>query len=233
MKRIVLKISGEMLGNDDSIFFQKNIDLIIENIRYAHSHGLEIIIVVGGGNLIRGRAIQDQRIRKITSDYMGMISTIINSLALRDIIHSLGIGVKVFSSYNNVSCINYEVCAAEDALLEKNIVIIAGGTGRPHSTTDTAAVLAATELCADAVIKTTKVDGVYDSDPVVNHNAKFIPFITYTEALTQNLQIMDLQAFGLAQEKQTKIIICKLENDEKSLFNIINNQQKCSIVYNS
>ena len=230
MKRIVLKLSGEMLGDSEYNFSKQNLNSIISNIIYAYKNSLEVIIVCGGGNIIRGKDMNIPGINQVTSHQMGMIATIINALALRDLLKNHNHKVEVFSAYETDACLKYEVHRASEALKDGVIVIIAGGTGRAHATTDTAAVLAAVELEADIVVKATKVPGVYDKDPLHHQDVTFSPTITYQDALIKGLNFIDWQALGLAKEKNMKIIVGKLEKKEDSLLNLIKGDIPRSII---
>ena len=213
-----------------SILKEKSIDFIIENIVTAYNRGIEIILIPGGGNIIRGIDVKIAGIKPTTAHYMGMLATVVNSLALRDILISRGCDVEVFSAFSNHTCSPYDTHKAHLALKVKKLVIIAGGTGRAHATTDTASVLAAVELKADAIVKGTKVDGVYSSDPNKNPDARYLSFVTYDEALIKQISVMDLQAFALAKENCIKIIVGRFEASPDSFLNMITGEQKRSLV---
>ncbi|MGB9620811.1 MAG: UMP kinase [Brevinematia bacterium] len=211
-KRVVLKISGEILGGREGIGIDmKTVDYIVEEVVKAHELGAELGIVVGGGNFIRGSKVATKGLERVNSDRLGMISTILNSITLSDTLISRNIDSVVLSAIPVEGIAEkYSVEKAIEYLNKKYIVIFAGGTGNPFFSTDTSAVLRAAEIEADVVLKATKVDGIFDKDPMKYPNAKKFEEITSNEVLTKNLKVMDLTAFSLSCESKIPIIVFNL-----------------------
>ncbi len=208
-KRVLIKLSGEIFGGekkfglDPQVFFNIS-DEIIE----SYNIGAEIAVVVGGGNIIRGITAERTGIDRATADYMGMLATIINALFLQEVIEKKGYPCRVMSAINTPSlCEPYIRRRAIRHLEKGRIVIFAGGTGNPYFSTDTAATLRASEIKADAILKATKVDGVYDSDPLTNKEAVKFDELTYSEFLRLNLKIMDATSVTLCMERKIPIIV--------------------------
>lgn len=209
-KRVVLKLSGEALrepGSRDNISPQI-VAAIAQEIAEVKKMGVELAIVIGGGNIWRGLAASHRGMNRTTADYMGMLATVINGLALLSAIEDLGVPVRVQTAIemNNV---------AEPFILRRatrhlelgRVVIFVAGTGNPFFSTDTTAALRANEISAQIILKATKVDGVYDSDPMKNPNAKRYRHVTYAQALGERLQVMDSTAFSLCMDNHMPIII--------------------------
>ncbi|MCX8028924.1 MAG: UMP kinase [Brevinematales bacterium] len=211
-KRIILKISGEVLGGDKGFGIDMDVVSFITNeVVKAYELGTEIGIVVGGGNFIRGSKIAPKGIERVNSDRLGMISTILNSITLSDSFTSKGVNSVVLSAIPIESIAEkYSVEKALEYLSKKYITLLAGGTGNPFFSTDTSAVLRAAELQADVVLKATKVDGIYDKDPMKYKDAKRFEEITGNEVLAMNLKVMDLTAFSLSCESQIPIVVFNL-----------------------
>ncbi|MFW6147527.1 MAG: UMP kinase [Thermodesulfobacteriota bacterium] len=211
-KRILLKLSGEsLLGKKTAGIDPPALVSIAADIKSAHQRGVQIAIVIGGGNIFRGLQSPAFNIQRVTADYMGMTATVINALALMDALKSLGFSPMVMSALqvgNVVEPLNRQ--RAIDHLEGNGLVIFAGGTGNPYVTTDTAATLRAIEIDAQAILKATKVDGVYDCDPVKDRDAKFFQRITYEQILQKKLKAMDLTAISLAMEHDLPIIVFNL-----------------------
>ena len=202
-KRIVLKLSGETLApeNKSGSFDAARVDRAAQAIIALNDMGVQVGVVIGGGNIWRGRFSEDMN--PVNADQMGMLATIINALAVQDAIVRQGRKATVLTAQEMTRFARlYTRDTAISLLEEGHIVLMAGGSGNPFFTTDTAAALRAAELNADAVFKGTTVDGVYDSDPRKNPNAKMIPEITYKEAIAQGLKVMDLTAFTLCMEQK-------------------------------
>ena len=208
-KRILLKVSGEsLLGNKKSGIDPQTLKNIAFDIHSAHQLGLQMGIVIGGGNIFRGIQSFEYSIERVTSDYMGMLATVINALALNEALNLTGSSsivmtaleiTKVAEFYTRERALKY--------LGEGKIVIFAGGTGNPYFTTDTAATLRAMEINAQAILKATQVDGVYSHDPSKDPNAKLFSTINYEEILKNKLRVIDLTAVSMAMEKQVPIIV--------------------------
>lgn len=216
-KRVVLKLSGEALreeGSQDNIS-PEIVEAIAEQIKNAQQTGLEIALVVGGGNFWRGISASNRGMERATADYMGMLATVMNALALQSMLEALGVPTRVQSAIEmkNVA----ETFIRREAIrhLELGrIVIFAAGTGNPFFSTDTTAALRANEIGADAILKATKVDGIYDKDPNVHSDAKRYDKISFTEALTQGLQVMDSTAFSLCRDNNKPVIIFDMTEPE-------------------
>mgnify|MGYP000549887679 CR=1 FL=1 len=230
-KRILLKLSGEFLAgeNNNPISFKK-LKEYAEEIKKIYDKGIEIAIVMGGGNIIRGEKAESYD--RITADRMGMLATIINSIALGSIFKSLKIKAKVYSAIKAQNFIEeYNSLDVIKELENKTICILAGGTGNPFFTTDTAAALRTVELKAEIFLKGTKVDGIFDSDPKVNTSAKFFKKITYDEAIKRNLKVMDLTAFSFCKTYKIPIIVFNM-NKKNALLDIIEGKEIGTFVCN-
>ena len=209
-RRIVLKLSGEALrepGSKDNISPQIVNQMALE-IKEVQSLGVQVAVVIGGGNIWRGLAASHRGMNRTTADYMGMLATVINGMALMSGLEDIGLTTRVQTAIemNNVA----EPFILRRALhhLEKgHVVIFVAGTGNPFFSTDTTAALRANEIGADAILKATKVDGVYDADPKTNPGAKKYDLITYTEALQRRLQVMDSTAFSLCMDNKMPIVV--------------------------
>jgi len=208
-KRIMLKLSGEVLmGNHEAGLDRKMISTICDQIAGVRKLGVEIAIVVGGGNIFRGLQAAADGMDRVTADYMGMMATVINSLAIQDHLERMGHYTRAMSAIQiNEVCEPFIRRRAVRHMEKGRIVIFAGGTGNPYFTTDTAAALRAVEIGAEVLLKGTKVDGGYDSDPVKNPNAKLYEHITHTDMLQQQLRVMDATAASLCRENKIPIIV--------------------------
>lgn len=216
--RILLKISGEALGNDvgDGISTDQALD-IARRVREVRELGIDVAIVIGAGNLWRGREGLVKGMDRATADYMGMLATVMNALALMDALESLGVITRVQSAIEMRAVAEPYIRRRAIRHLEKGrVVIFGGGTGNPYFSTDTAAALRAMEINADVLIKATKVDGVYDCDPHQNKNAKKFDRLTYLEMLNKKLEVMDNTAISLCMENKLPILVLNLW-DEKAL----------------
>jgi uridylate kinase len=211
-KRILLKVSGEALkGTDQSGINSQALEAIVRQIKEVRALGVEIGLVVGGGNIFRGLNASERGMDRITADHMGMLATLMNSLALLDTLERMGIPARVMSAISIDEVAEPYVQRRAVRLLEKgNVVIIAAGTGNPFFTTDTAASLRAIELKADAMIKATKVDGVYSADPVKDPKAEFYPRLDYMELLTKELKVMDATAVSLLKENSIPVLVLNM-----------------------
>lgn len=209
-KRVLLKISGEQLAGKFEIGIDPEIaDYLADELKKAASGGCEIVLVVGGGNMVRGAEMAGNGIKRVTADQMGMLSGLINSMAMTDIFEAHHIPTRCLSNiFASQVAESYSFRLAEKHLQKGRIVIIAGGLGRPYFTHDTAAVNLALELDCDIVLKATKVDGVYDDDPATNPNATKLDSLTYQQAVEDGaIKIMDKAALGLAMEQDMPLII--------------------------
>ena len=209
-RRAVLKISGEPLGGAEGCLSASGVDSIADRIAGAARSGAQLGVVVGGGNIVRGGRT-GLAVSRVIADQMGMLATVINALALADAVHARGIKTRVMSAFpaGNVAEV-YSVKKCAEALLQGTVVFLAGGTGNPFFSTDTAAALRAAELNADVVLKATKVDGVYSEDPVKNPRARKFAHLTYREAIDRQLGVMDMTAFSVCMENGIPIIVFNL-----------------------
>lgn len=208
-KRILLKLSGEALMGEQSYGIDINrVQQYAEEIRDIHEKGLEIAIVIGGGNIYRGLSAEKAGMDRVQADYMGMLATVINSMALQDALEKIGLKTRLLTAIKMEQICEPFIRRRAVRHLEKGrIVIFGAGTGNPYFTTDTAASLRAIEINADAVLKGTRVDGVYTSDPEKNSDAKRYERISFTEVYEKGLNVMDMTAFTLCQENNLPIII--------------------------
>ncbi|MBS0618118.1 MAG: UMP kinase [Spirochaetes bacterium] len=206
-RRVVLKLSGELLAGEDKQGINvKIIRSLAEEIRDIHRDGVELAIVIGGGNIFRGVKAASDGMDRAIGDYMGMMATVINGLALQDFLEKEGLVTRLQTAIEIKSVAEpYIRRKAIRHLEKKRIVILAGGTGNPYFTTDTTAALRAIELDADVIFKATMVDGVYDSDPRKNSSAKRYRYLTFHDALVQQLKVMDSTAFSLCLDNKMRI----------------------------
>ncbi|MDX8335670.1 MULTISPECIES: UMP kinase [Cetobacterium] len=207
--RILLKLSGEaLMGDQEFGISSETITSYARQIKEIADLGVEIGIVIGGGNIFRGLSGTEQGIDRVTGDHMGMLATVINSLALQNAIESLGVPTRVQTAIEIPKVAEPFIKRKAQRHLEKGrVVIFGGGTGNPYFTTDTAAALRAIEINADVVIKATKVDGIYDKDPVKFTDAKKYTEVTYTEVLNKDLKVMDATAISLCRENKLPIVV--------------------------
>jgi uridylate kinase len=211
-KRVLLKLSGEALAGDKSFGISTTvIDRIANEVKVVHDLGVEIALVIGGGNIFRGIAGTAQGMDRAASDYMGMLATVINSLALQDCLEKLNIFTRVMSAIEmNQLCETYIRRRAIRHLEKKRVVIFAAGTGNPYFTTDTAASLRAMEVGADIIMKATRVDGVYSDDPEINKEATLFKSLTYIDVLQKNLKVMDSTSISLCMDHNLPILVFNL-----------------------
>src|SRR5215469_14972451 len=210
--RILLKLSGEALGGESGVGISSEaVQNMAEQISEVRELGVQVVVVVGGGNIFRGLSGSKRGVERATGDYMGMLATIINSLALQDALEKLGAPTRVQSAIAMSQVAEPFIRRRAVRHLEKNrIVIFGGGTGNPYFSTDTAAALRANEIGAEVILKATKVDGIYDSDPKKNPGAKRFEQISYIDALQKQLKVMDSTAFSLCMDNKMPIIVFDL-----------------------
>ena len=232
-KRILLKLSGEALMGDDSFGVNPDtVNKIVDEIKQAKLLGIEIAVVIGGGNIFRGAALGTAGMDRATADYMGMLATVMNALALQDAMKHAGLVSRVQSAINIDQVVEpYIRGKAIQYLEDKKIVIFAAGTGNPFFTTDTAAALRAMEISADIMIKATKVDGIYSSDPIKNKNAKLFSSISFDEVINKNLKVIDATAFTLCRDQQLPIAVCNIFK-KNALNNVLIGKQEGTLVKN-
>jgi len=212
-KRVLLKLSGEALMGDTGFGISPDVmKYVAGEIQSVTELGVETAIVVGGGNIFRGIRAASYGMDRVSADHMGMLATLINSLALQDALENIGLQTRVLSAINMHEVAEpFIVRRAIRHLEKKRVVILAAGTGNPYFTTDTAAVLRAQEVHAEILMKATKVDGVYDSDPAENRNAEFIKQIDYMQVLEKNLKAMDMTAISLAMDNDLPLVVFRLK----------------------
>jgi uridylate kinase len=211
-KRILIKLSGEALGGESGMGIEPQaLSSMAHQIKEVRDLGVEVVIVIGGGNIFRGISGSHAGIERATGDYMGMLATIINALALQDALEKIGVATRVQSAITMHQVAEAFIRRRAVRHLEKNrVVIFGGGTGNPYFSTDTAAALRANEIGAEVILKATKVDGIYDSDPKKNPNAKRFDRLTYIDALQKQLKVMDATAFSLCMDNHMPIIVFDL-----------------------
>ena len=220
-KHILLKLSGEaLMGENDFGIDISTINSITKQIRKIYKSGINISIVVGGGNIFRGLSGYAKGMDRASADYIGMMATVINSLLLQDSLEKLGVPTRVLSAIKmDTVCEPYIKRRAIRHIEKKRLVIFASGTGNPFFTTDTAAALRASEMRCDVIFKATKVDGIYDSDPKKNKNAKRFNKISYKEVIKNDLKIMDTSSISLSKENKIPILVFSLL-DKDSLIKV-------------
>ena len=232
-KRVLVKFSGEALAGDAGHGIDTEIlKYIASEIAELHDAGIEVGMVIGGGNIIRGvTAAKDGIIRRTTGDYMGMLATVINALAMQEALEHRGIKVRVQGAIKMEQISESFIVRRAERHLEKGrVVIFSAGTGNPYFTTDTAATLRATEIGAEMIIKATKVDGVYDKDPAKFSDAKKLDVIGYDQALSDHIKVMDDTSIALAKDNKLPIVVCNMF-EKGNLLKIINGDTtRCSIV---
>lgn len=223
-RRILVKFSGEALAGETGFGIDNSIVKFIANeIKELVNNNIEVGIVIGGGNIIRGvSAAKDGIIKRTSGDHMGMLATVINSIAMREALEHTGVDVRVQSAIKmEAICETFIVGRAQRHLEKGRVVIFAAGTGNPFFTTDTAATLRAIEINSDMIIKATKVDGVYDKDPAKFSDATLLKTLTYKEAMQDNIKVMDDTSIALAQDNKLPILVCNMFK-KGNLLNIIN-----------
>ncbi len=212
-KRILIKFSGEVLAGETHFGIDpKMVDKVTDEIISLKKYNSEIALVFGGGNIFRGlNASKENNINRVKGDYMGMLATVINAIAVQESLERKGINARVMSAINMPDVAEPMIIRDADKFLSNDeIVIFSAGTGRPFFSTDTGAALRAAEIDADLLIKGTKVDGVYDKDPVKHSDAKFFRQLTYHTAIEKQLRVMDTTAFSLCQDNNIPIVICNM-----------------------
>lgn len=229
--RVLLKLSGEaLMGDLDYGIEPKVIQRIAAEIATARESGIEIAIVIGGGNIFRGAGLARAGMDRVTGDHMGMLATVINALAIQDALESLDVYARVMSALQiNEVCEDYIRRRAVRHLEKGRVVILAAGTGNPFFTTDTAASLRAIEIGANVLLKATKVDGVYDSDPVNNPDAKRYESVSYDKVLTDKLSVMDATAIVMCRDNNLPLRIFDL-NGENALVQAVSGKDIGTVV---
>jgi uridylate kinase len=230
-KRVLLKVSGEALMGDQSYGHDQEIlQRICNEIKAVVNKGVEVCLVVGGGNIYRGMSGAAHGMERASADYMGMLATVLNALALQNGLEKIGVDTRVLSAIHIMEiCEPYIRRRAVRHLERGRVVIFAGGTGNPFFTTDTAAALRATEMGCDAMLKGTQVDGVYDSDPQKNKDAKRFDSLTYHRVLADDLRVMDASAISLARENQIPILVFSIHT-QGAFADVVSGEGRFTII---
>lgn len=229
--RVLLKASGEALMGDQGFGIDVTVvDRIASDIAEARAMGVEVGVVVGGGNIFRGVAVASKGGDRVTGDHMGMLATVMNGLAMRDALHRAYVNARLMSAIPlNGVCDNYSWAEAISLLRNNRVVILAAGTGNPFFTTDSAACLRGIEIEADVVLKATKVDGVFTADPVKDPTATLYEQLTYTEVLDKELKVMDLAAFTLARDHKLPIRVFNM-NKPGALRRVVMGEKEGTLI---
>jgi uridylate kinase len=207
--RALLKLSGEALGGEKGSGLDFHVvEAFAEEIKTVHALGVHLALVVGGGNIIRGATASREGLDRVSADYMGMLATVINALALQDVLEKIGVDTRVMTAIRMESLAEPYIRRRAIRHLEKGrLIIFAAGTGNPFFSTDTAGVLRALEIEAQVILKATNVDGVFTGDPRKEPSATFIPELTYQEAIVKNYAVMDANAFGLCKANHLPVVV--------------------------
>lgn len=230
-KRVLVKISGEaLMGTESYGIDTATVEGIAADLKQASELGAEVCLVVGGGNIFRGLSGAAAGIERATADYMGMLATVMNALALQATLERIGLPTRVQSAIPMMSiCEPYIRRRAMRHMEKGRVVIFAAGTGNPFFTTDTAAALRAAEMGCDAMFKATQVDGVYSADPKFNPNAERYEFLTYHEVLSRDLKVMDASAVSLSRENRIPIVVFSIRN-RGNLGAILRGTGRCTVI---
>lgn len=221
-KRVLLKLSGEVLSGVQNQGLNRNLtDHLAHSLKEVWQMGVELAVVVGGGNIFRGFPASSQGVGRETADYMGMLATVINGLALEDALQREGVEARVLSTIPVEEVVEaYNIHRAREHLQNRRVIILAGGTGKPYFSTDTAAALRAAELKVEVLLKATKVDGVYNADPLSNPEARRFTCISYMEVINRRLQVIDATAVVLCMENRVPIIVFDM-TEEGNLMRVL------------
>ena len=230
-KRVLFKLSGEGLMGDRAFGMdEQTISSLAKQIKTVHDKGVEICIVVGGGNIFRGAKEASKGLNRSVADQVGMLATVMNALYLQNAIEQTGVPSRVMSGINIPSvCESYIYRRALRHLEKGRVLIFAGGIGNPYFTTDSCAALRASEMGCDAILKATQVDGVYSDDPKINSKAKRYDSITYDEVIKKNLKVMDIAAVALARDHNIPIVVFA-QKGKDSLINVIYGKEKFTLI---
>jgi len=230
--RVLLKLSGEALAGEQGFgIAPKVVDALMEEVKRVHLLGVALGVVIGGGNIVRGTAASEQGMDRVSADYMGMLATVINALALQDILERKGVETRVLTAIRMEQLAEPYIRRRALRHLEKGrVVLFAGGTGNPYFSTDTAAVLRGIEMEADVIIKATKVEGIFSADPVKDPDAEFIPEIAMHDVLTRGLNVMDAAAISLCRENNLPIIVLNL-NEPGAVARSVEGERIGSLVH--
>lgn len=211
--RVLLKLSGEALAGNRGFGIEPSVvDRLTDEIKAVHHMGVSLGVVIGGGNIVRGTQASRQGMDRVQADYMGMLATVINALAVQDLLENKAVDTRVMTAIRMEEIAEPYIRRRAMRHMEKGrVVLFAGGTGNPYFSTDTAAVLRAIEMEADVVIKATKVQGIFTADPVKDPTAEFIPSLSFHEVVTKELAVMDAAAVSLCKENRLPIIVLSLQ----------------------
>jgi len=212
-RRVLLKLSGESLAGGEGFGISlPAIDRLTEEVREVHEAGVALGLVVGGGNIVRGAVAAEGGMERVSADYMGMLATVINALAIQDMLEKKGVENRVLTAIRMEQLAEPYIRRRALRHLEKGrVVLFAGGTGNPYFSTDTAAVLRAIEMEAELIIKATKVDGVHSADPLHDPTAELIPEISYLEVMTRELKVMDITAISLCKDNRLPVVVLNIQ----------------------
>ena len=229
--RALLKVSGEALAGEKGVGVDfRVVETLADQIKTVHAMGVQLSLVVGGGNIIRGTAARREGLDRGNADYMGMLATVINALAMQDVLEKLGVHTRVMTAIRMESLAEPYIRRRAQRHLEKGrLVLFAGGTGNPFFSTDTAAVLRALEVEADVILKATNVDGVFTADPRTDKTATFIPELTFQEAIVKGYAVMDANAFGLCKANQLPIQVFNI-NEPGAIARILRGERVGTLV---
>ncbi|HTG49180.1 MAG TPA: UMP kinase [Gemmatimonadales bacterium] len=229
--RALLKLSGEALGGEKGSGLDfHTVEAFAQEIKSVHALGVHLALVVGGGNIIRGTTASREGIDRVSADYMGMLATVINALALQDVLEKVGVNTRVMTAIRMESVAEPYIRRRAIRHLEKGrVIIFAAGTGNPFFSTDTAGVLRALEIEAQVILKATNVDGIYTGDPRTDRSATFIPELSYQEAIVKNYAVMDANAFGLCKANQLPIVVFNI-NDPGAIRRVLQGDRVGTIV---
>ena len=232
-KRVLLKLSGEaLMGSSQFGINKQTIDSIVKEIKQVCDLGVELAVVIGGGNIFRGVALGATGLERATADYMGMIATVMNAIALQDAMRQANVEAKVQSAIRIDQIVEpYMRQKAMRYLLEKKIIIFAAGTGNPFFTTDTAAALRGAEIGAELLIKATRVEGIFESDPEKNPNATMFKSISFDDVINKKLRIMDATAFALCRDQKLPVQVIKITKSG-ALLSAVMGKEEGTFVFN-
>jgi uridylate kinase len=229
--RALLKLSGEALAGEKGVGLDfRVVEAFAEEIKAVHGLGAKLCLVVGGGNIVRGATASREGLDRVSADYMGMLATVINALALQDVLEKVGVDTRVMTAIRMESVAEPYIRRRAIRHLEKGrLVIFAAGTGNPFFSTDTAGVLRALEVEAEVILKATNVDGIYTADPRKDPAATFIPELTYQEAIVKNYAVMDANAFGLCKANQLPIVVFNI-NQPRAISRLLRGERVGTLV---
>ncbi|NLL36303.1 MAG: UMP kinase [Fretibacterium sp.] len=231
-KRILLKLSGEVLAGNEKFGLDFDaVRRIGSEVAAVYNAGIELSMVVGGGNMLRGRDMEKLGIERVQADYMGMLGTVINALGLQEVLEKLGVPTRVQTSIEMRELAEPYIRRRALRHMEKGrVVIFAAGTGSPYFSTDTTAALRAAEMNVDCMVKGTKVDGIYDKNPTSHQDARFLPFLTYDEAALGRFEVMDSAAFSLCMENRIPILVLNIQKQGALVAALVKGERIGTIV---